>query len=131
MNPFFFFLDLKAFERRLTEVIDKLQPTARLWRSKTNTKSRKSHCQSLQKYITAYSKHNLKKNNTYFWIPRLSYFEVMDSNHLILHWLICVWKLNFLSFHDISLSLYIFFFLFTSIINWTLITCIWLSNFDI
>lgn len=24
--------DLKAFERRLTEVIDKLQPTARLWR---------------------------------------------------------------------------------------------------
>ena len=26
--------DLKAFERRLTEVIDKLQPAARLWRSK-------------------------------------------------------------------------------------------------
>lgn len=24
--------DLKAFERRLTEVIDKLQPTARIWR---------------------------------------------------------------------------------------------------
>jgi len=30
----FLILDLKAFERRLTEVIDKVQPTARLWRSK-------------------------------------------------------------------------------------------------
>lgn len=28
----FLILDLKAFERRLTEVIDKVQPTARLWR---------------------------------------------------------------------------------------------------
>ncbi|KAK3086808.1 hypothetical protein FSP39_023795 [Pinctada imbricata] len=31
-HRFYFIIDLKAFERRLTEVIDKLQPTARLWR---------------------------------------------------------------------------------------------------